>query len=125
MTYIRSLFLNFLVVFFVNDIIPGIHIQYFEHVPNIGADLLFAAIVGILNSLIFPFLRIADLKPTLMKIVIIAFVISFTSYIIIAFVPFGVQATSFGGVVFAGILVWAMAVFTNYLEMKHYLPKSE
>jgi len=125
MTYLRSLFLNFLVVFFVNDIIPGIHIQYFESVPNIGADILFAGIVGVLNSLVFPFLRAADLNPTFIKIAVISFIISFSSYIFIGIVPFGVKADTVGAVIFAGILVWAMAIFTNYLEMKHYLPKNE
>jgi len=125
MTYVRSLFLNFLVVFFVNDVIPGITIRYYEDVPNIGADILFAAIVGILNSLIFPFIRVSDLKPTIIKIAVLAFVISFGSYILIAVIPFGVKATSFGGVFLGSLLVFAMSVFTNYLEMKHYLPKNE
>ncbi len=116
MNYLRSLFLNFLVVFFVDRMGPGMKIAYYEHVPNIGADILFSAIVGFLNASVFPFLFILDLKPTKLKIGILTFIISFASFIVISIVPFGVRAETFTGVVVGGLIVWIAAFVCNVLE---------
>ena len=118
MTYLRSLFLNFLIVFFVAKVIPGVTVHPFENVPNIGADLLFSIVVGFLNSIIVPFLVGLDLKATYLKIAIIGFVISFLSFIIISIVDFGVSANA-TGIMIGGSLVWIFSFFTNYLELKH------
>lgn len=119
MTYLRSLFLNFLVVFFVNRVIPGIEVGSFEHVPNIGADLFFSLVVGFLNATIFPALLIFGLKPTLKKMGILSFIISFGAFALISAISFGVQVTSFGGYLIGSLIVWAVAFFSNYLEWKH------
>jgi uncharacterized membrane protein YvlD (DUF360 family) len=116
MNYLRSLFLNFLVVFFVDRMGPGMSIDSYEQVPNIGADILFSAILGFLNASVFPFLFILELNPTKLKIGIITFIISYTAFIVIAIIPFGVRAESATGVIVGGLIVWAMAFFTNSLE---------
>ena len=118
MTYLRSLFFNFLIVFFVDRMIPGIQVQTFEQVPNIGADLLFSLIVGFLNASVFPFLVVLEMDPSIRKILWMTFFISFIPFGIIAAVPFGVQVLNFGGFLFGGLLVWAGAFFTNFLERK-------
>jgi len=119
MTYLRSLFLNFLIVFFVDKVIPGIEVTFFEGVPNIGADLVFSAIVGFLNSLIYPILSALNLHVTVIKILIIGFIISYLCFFIIGFADFGVQAENIGSIFIAGLIVWAMSFFTNYLEYRH------
>jgi uncharacterized membrane protein YvlD (DUF360 family) len=70
MNYIRSLFLNFLVVFFVDRVAPGVEISYFEQVPNVGADILFSVIVGFLNASVFPFFVILELELTILQLFI-------------------------------------------------------
>jgi uncharacterized membrane protein YvlD (DUF360 family) len=95
---------------------PGMRIDYYEQVPNIGADILFSAIVGFLNASVFPFLFILELNPTKLKIGIITFIISYTAFVVIAIIPFGVRVESFIGIVVGGFIVWAMAFFTNSLE---------
>lgn len=120
MTYLRSLFLNFLIVFFVDRIIPGIHVSNFENVPNIGADILFSLIVGFLNASIFFFFALLDLSITNLKLALASFVISFGSFLIIAVVPFGVQILNVWGVIFGGAIVWGVSLLTNYLEWQHY-----
>lgn len=121
MTYLRSLFINFIVVLFVNRVIPGVQISTFQDVPNFGADLLFAAIVGFLNSSIFPALFILDLKPSMLKVAIVSFVISFGSYLVLAMMSFGVEIISAGGVIFGGLIVWIGSMVTNYFEYRHTL----
>ncbi len=116
MNYIRSLFLNFLVVFFVDRVVPGVEITNFEEVPNIGADILFSLIVGFLNASVFPFYAILELKLTPLKLGLINFIISYGAFITIAIIPFGVRVVSAWGVVIGGTIVCVTAFFTNYLE---------
>jgi len=118
MTYLRSFFLNFLIVFFVARVMPGITIKFYEALPNIGADILFSLIVGFLNSIIVPVLVLMEVAITNFKIAIIGLVISFLSFIIIALVNFGITANILG-VFLGGSLVWIFSYFTNYLELKH------
>ncbi len=118
MNYLRSLLLNFLVVFFVDRIAPGVEISYYEQVPDIGADILFSALVGFLNASVFPFLAILELNPSNLKIGIGTFVISFGAFILIAVIPFGVSVINPLGVIFGGGFVWVVAFITNHLEFK-------
>lgn len=120
MTFLRSLFLNFLIVFFVDRVIPGIEVVNFEGVPDVVDDIIFASIVALLNSCIYPALYMIDVKATLLRMGICAFVISFGAFFTLMHVQIGVSATTYGGVFFAGLIVFAMSLFTNVLEQKHY-----
>jgi uncharacterized membrane protein YvlD (DUF360 family) len=119
MTYLRSLFLNFLAVFFINHVNPGINIKTFEHVPNIGADILFAVIVGFLSASIFPCFVLFDIKPKIVWMVVIAFLISFLSYGIVAIFDLGVEVRSFAGFFISFLIVGTISSFSNFLEYKH------
>lgn len=119
MNYIRSLFLNFLVVFFVDRVIPGIEISSFEQVPNIGADILFAAIVGFLNASIFPFHAIMEIPFSKSRLALFSGIISFGGFIVVAMVPFGISVNSFSGAFVGGCIVWVTSYFCNYLEWRH------
>lgn len=125
MNYVRSFFLNFLIVFFVDRVAPGIEIARFEGVPSIGADILFSLIIGFLNASVFFFLAILELKITDLKLGIITFIISFLAFIVIAIVPFGVRVVSPWGVITGGVIVWGVAFLTNHLEWKHYKKPSD
>jgi hypothetical protein len=118
MTYLRSLFLNFLIVFFVVRVIPGITIHFFENIPNIGADILFSGILGFLNSIIVPVLFGLSLNPTILKIAILGLIISFFAFVLISIFNFGITANT-SGVIFGSLIVWLCSFFTNYLELKH------
>lgn len=120
MNYVRSFFLNFLVVFFIDRVAPGVEIESFEQVPNIGADILFSLIIGFLNSSIFFFLALLELSITNLRMAIMSFIISFGAFLIIAIIPFGVRVVNPWGVIIGGGVVWAVAVLTNHLEWKHY-----
>lgn len=120
MNYVRSFFLNFLIVFFIDRVSPGVEIASFEQVPNIGADILFSLILGFLNSSIFFFLALLELTITNLKMAIISFIVSFGAFIAIAIIPFGVRVVSPWGVIIGGSVVWGVAILTNFLEWKHY-----
>ena len=120
MNYVRSFFLNFLIVFFIDRVAPGVEIASFEQVPNIGADILFSLIVGFLNSSIFFFLALLELSITHLRLAIISFIVSFGAFLVIAIIPFGVRVVNPWGVIIGGGVVWGVALLTNCLEWKHY-----
>lgn len=118
MNYFRSLLLNFLIVFFVDRVAPGVEISYYEQVPNIGADILFSALVGFFNASVFPFFAILELQTTNFKLALITGFISYLSFILIAIFPFGVSVVNPLGVIVGGTAVWIVAYITNHLEYK-------
>lgn len=118
MNYFRSLFLNFLVVFFVDRVAPGIEVDSFEKVPNIGADLLFSFVVGLLNASVFPFLAILELNPTRLKMAVGTFAITALGLMTISIFPLGVRVVSVAGGVIGGAIIWGVAYLTNYWEWK-------
>lgn len=116
MTYFISWFLNFLAVFFIARIAPGIEISLYQKVPNIGGSLLFALIIGFLNASVFPALFIFEVAPSKTKIAVITALISFLAFIFVAFVPFGVRVLNGFGILLGGSIVWGVAFLTNYFE---------
>jgi uncharacterized membrane protein YvlD (DUF360 family) len=124
MTYVRSLFLNFLIVFFIDRMAPGVEIDTFEQVPNIGADILFSIVVGFLNASVFPLLFILEAKITPLKMALFNLIITAVCFLAISIFPFGVRVVSPAGYFLSVFVVWAVAFFTNYLEYKHANPKT-
>ncbi len=124
MTFVRSFFLNFLIVFFVDRIVPGIEITYFEQVPNIAADFLFSILVGFFNAAVFPVLSCTEWRISKLKIGIITAIISFGAFGVISTISFGIRVLNPGGFFIGGAIVWAIAFLSNYLEWKHATPKT-
>jgi uncharacterized membrane protein YvlD (DUF360 family) len=118
--YLRSLFLNFLIVFFVDRVVPGIEISNYEQVPNVGADILFSLVIGFLNASIFFFLVILELNISIARLVFGAVLVSFTGFAAIAMFPFGVSVVSPIGFILGGSIVACVSFFTNFLEWRHY-----
>ena len=118
MNFFRNLFINFLTVFVANRFIPGLTITDYDQVPNVGASFFLAIIVGLFNTSVYPFLRIIEIKPTLLKIAIPTGIISFGAFLLIAIFPFGVTVETPLGVFLAGFFVWAVAFITNFYEFR-------
>jgi putative membrane protein len=119
MTYLRSLFLNFLAVFFINNVMGGIEITFFENVPNIGFDLLFSIVLGLINSLIFPMFFLFEIKVTIIRLAIISFFISFLAYTILAIFPLGIKIIALYAWFFCSFFIFLVSFLSNYLEYKH------
>ncbi len=98
MTYLKSLFLNFLTVFFADHIIPGIQVSYYTKLPHIEGDIISAAAIGLLSSLIFPVLRLCT-DPSHFKIGLISFLISFGAYSVVNLLPVGIHLHTAGAYV--------------------------
>lgn len=124
MTYLRSLFFNFLAVFFVDRVIPGVQIAYFEQVPDVGADIFFSIIVGFFNASIFPFLALMEATVTRSKLLIASGIISFGAFGVISVIPFGIQVVNPLGFFLGGGIVWIVSYVSNDLEWKHSNPKN-
>jgi uncharacterized membrane protein YvlD (DUF360 family) len=119
MHYLKSLFFNFLTVFFANHILPGIDVVNQTKLPHLGGDLIFAFALGILNTLIYPVLRLVDHSASAIKIGGIALILNFASYAILKFLPIGIKITTVEGYIIASVIVAVGSFVTNYLDMKH------
>ena len=123
MSFIRCLLINFIGIFLINQLAPGIEVGEYERVPNIGADIVFSLILGFLNASVFPLLFILEVGPNPRKIAILTFLLSFAGYIFLAFFSIGIQVVSFSGVLFGGALCWLVGFATNYLEWRRDVQK--
>lgn len=123
MNYIKSLFYNFLAVFFCNHVLPGIDVVNVTRLPHLGGDIPFAAGLGLLNSLIYPLLKLTGRTRCTAQIGLAALVLNFLSYALLKMLPIGIHITLEG--YFLGALIVSIIGFiTNFFEMKANLPKN-
>ena len=120
--YLKSLFFNFLAVFFANHIFSGIQVINQTKLPHIGGDLIFAGVLGLLNSLIFPILRMVDRRiSVLADFFDFLIIVNFSAYAILKFISsIGIEVLSLEGYMVASGVVSLGSFLTNYLEMKHF-----
>ena len=126
MTYLKSLFFNFLVVFFANHILPGIEVVNQTKLPHFGGDFPFALALGFLNSLIYPVLKLLG-QLTMLRIAMIALILNFAVYALLKIFSFvGIQIQTVEGYIFASTVVALGSFITNFLELKrHHKPHAE
>ncbi len=118
MSWLKSFFLNFIIVFFANYILPGIVIMHPTRLPHIGGELLFAIALGLLNSLIYPMLKVLDQRLNAGSISLAATILSFVAYGVLKFAPVGVEIVTLEGYLLASIIVAIGGFVTNYLELR-------
>lgn len=119
MHYFKSLFFNILAVFFANYLIPGISFSPTK-LPEVRGDLIFAAGVGFLQSLVFPLLKLWINPPFFFKIGVATFIISIASYSLVNFFPLGIHLSFSGAFIWAVVSVWCISFLINFLEYKHW-----
>jgi uncharacterized membrane protein YvlD (DUF360 family) len=119
MNYLKSLSINFLVVFFADHILPGIEVTHTK-LPHIGGDLILALILALLNSLIYPTLKLIKSHVSALKIALIAFILNFATYGIAKMLPIGLTLTSVEGYILVSTIVTLGSFITNYLELKRH-----
>ena len=117
MRYFKAFLFNFLVVFFANYLFPGIE-PMMAKLPHIGGDLVFALGLGLINSLIYPALKLLRQSTAIVRIAIFAVGINFLAYALAKFLPLGVHVESVEGYLFGSFLVSIGSVLLNYYEMK-------
>lgn len=120
MNYLKNFAINFLVIFFSDHILPGIQVTDHTKIPHIGGDLILAFSLGLLNSLIYPVLRIIRSEPSALKIALIALILNFAAYGIVKLLPIGIQITSVEGYILTATIVTIGGFLTNYFEMKRH-----
>lgn len=118
MNYPKSLFYNFLTVYFANHLLPGIELLLPMRIPHFGYDLPFAVVVGLLNSLIYPVCKLVSHHTSVFRIVIIALVLNFAIYGIVKIAPLGIHILTLEGYLIAACVVSIVSIVTNYLSMR-------
>jgi uncharacterized membrane protein YvlD (DUF360 family) len=119
MNYLKNLAINFLVVFFSNHLLPGIEMTHQAKLPHVGGDLIFAFVLGLLNSLIYTALRIIHGSASGLKIAIVCLILNFAAYAIVKLIPIGIQVQTVEGYVLAAAIVSIGSFLANFFEMKH------
>lgn len=122
MSYPKSLAINFLCAFFANHILPGLEITSYARLPHLGGDLLFAFILGLLNSLIFFGFKVFHQEISAVKIAMVSFGLNFLSYGVVKFLPFGVHVETIEGYILVVLIVGMCSFLTNFFEMKRRAP---
>lgn len=119
MYYLKILVINFLTVFFADHILPGLEVTNQTRLPHIGGDLIFAFVLGLLNSLIYPVLKLIHQQGSAMKIALIALILNFAAYAIIKMFPsIGIHVNTVEGYVIVSVVVTLGSFLTNFFEMK-------
>lgn len=118
MNYVRSLVYSFFIVFFANYLIPGVDVVNQTKLPHIGGDLIFAAALGFLNSLIVPLLKSMDGYLTIVRISIAALILNFAAYALLKLLPLGVFITNVEGYVIVALVVSIASILLNFIEMR-------
>jgi len=119
MNYIKCLFFNFLLIFFANHVLPGIEVSHLTKIPHVQADLLFPLCLGLINSLIYPALRVFDRSLSWFHIAALALVINFVTYAILKLLPIGIEIVTLHGYLMVSIVVSVGSFILNYWEMRH------
>lgn len=117
MNFLKSFSINFLVIFFADHILPGIEVTHTK-LPNIGGDFILAVTLGLLNSLIYPVLKMIKSQASALKIALIALILNFAAYGIAKLLPIGVGLSSIEGYILVSAIVSISGFATNYFEMK-------
>ncbi len=119
MFYLKAFFFNAFIVFFANYITPGIDVASITKIPTLGSDVVFALALGLLNTLIYPILKLFR-QATAVKIAGLALVVNLVAYAILKLFPvIGIHVTSLVGYFAAAISVAVVSFLTGFLEMRH------
>ncbi len=124
MNYLKTLVINFLIVFFADHVLPGILVMDQTKLPHIGGDLIMAFALAILNTLIYPILRLIG-HASALKIALVAIILNFAAYGVIKLIPIGIGVTNVEGYIMASAVVAIGSFLTNFFEMKRRHKKAE
>ncbi len=113
MTYLKSLIVNILIVFFACYTLPGIEVMKHTKFPSVEGDLFFAIVLGGLNTLIYPILKMFT-SAHYLKIAIVCVIVNFTTLAWINILPVGFKMISFGGYFWVAVVVTVFSLFTNF-----------
>jgi uncharacterized membrane protein YvlD (DUF360 family) len=122
MIFLKGLLYNALAIFFANYLLPGINMVHQTKLPSIGSDLPFAIILGLLNALIYPFLKLVDSHFSIFRIALACIVLNFVVYALLKVVPLGIHISSIEGYVIPAAVVTIVSFITNFFEMRKAKP---
>jgi hypothetical protein len=118
MGYIRRLFYYFWIVFFVNYLFPGIDVVDQTKLPHIGGDIIFAFVLGFLNSLIVPILKITDGFAGFVRVALSSLILNFAAYALLKLLPIGVLVTGVQGYLMVSFIVSVASIILSFVLLK-------
>lgn len=117
MNYLKTFVVNFLIIFLANHVLPGIFVLDQTKLPHVGGDVMMAAALGLLNTLIYPVLKLFN-HASLIKVALIALLLNFATYAAVRWIPIGISVATVEGYFLAALVVTLGSLTTNFLEYK-------
>lgn len=124
MKILKTFVINFLIVFFANHVLPGILVMDQTKLPHVGGDLIMAAGLGLLNTLICPVLKMMG-HASALKIALVAVILNFAAYGVVKLIPIGIGVANVEGYLMASVVVAIGSFLTNFFELKRHHHKTE
>ena len=117
MFFIFRLLINALVIFFVSHAFDSITLR-----DGVFAPILFAFVLGVINSVIRPILIILTFPITVLTLGIFTLVINSFTFWLASLLSYGIHIESFAAAFWGGGIVWLFSYFTNLFLIKeeHY-----
>lgn len=123
--FLKAFFFNTLVVFFVNYLVPGIYVEDSSKIPHIRGDIIFPLVLGFLNSLILPSLRVLDQPFSFLRLAIIAMIINFAAYAFLKLISITIRLETIEGYLLGAFFVTVITLMISGWEMRKDRPKSD
>lgn len=117
MNYLKNFVMCFLLLFFVNYLMPGFAIISQSRLPHIGVDLIFPLLLGLLNASLYPILKMMQ-QLSLLKLVLSVLVLNFVAYAVIKFMHTGLQILDWESYLVGVAIVCIGSFLINFFEMR-------
>ncbi len=119
MRFVKNVVICFLIVFFVNYLLPGIDVVNQTKIPHIRGDIIFSVSLGLLNALVIPLLSLFDGYLTKPRVAIATLILNFAAYAFLKLLPLGVFVTTAQGYITSALVTSVACFILHYMEMKH------
>ena len=119
MRYVKSLCLNFLIIFFADYLLPGVEVMDQTKLFHFKGDLLFPLVLGIANTLIFPCLKWLHRPSSIVRMGVAGVILNFIAYAVLKFLPTGIHVATIEGYIILALVVSVGTCLVNYWELKH------
>lgn len=115
--------LNFLAIFFINYLFPGIEVMKRSKWPELQGEIPFALILGGINAFLYPFLKKFDPKLSLLRMAVASVFLNFFAYALLKILPLEIEIQSWMGYLLIASTASIISFATQFFQKKGDLPE--
>lgn len=110
--------LNFLAIFFINYLFPGIEVMKRSKWPELQGEIPFALFLGGINTFLYPLLKKFDPKLSLPRMAVASVFLNFFAYALLKILPLEIELQSWIGYLLAASAASLVSFATQFLQRK-------